>query len=60
MVFARSAYYVRSGVLGGMFPFVVVRNFRDFYEEDMKLLQGQLSTETLTKKNAPANFSFEK
>ena len=52
-IFARSAYYVRSGVLGGMFPYVrkfVVRNFRDFYEEDMKLLQGQLSTETLTKK----------
>ena len=27
-----------------------VRILRDFYEEDMKLLQGQLSTETLTKK----------
>ena len=53
-LFARSAYYVRSGVLGGMFPsvwcLVFVRNFCDITEADIDLVRGLLSTETLTKK----------
>ena len=51
-VFARSAYYVRSGVLGGMFPSVClsVRIFREFYRRDMPIRRMLLSTETLTKK----------
>ena len=49
---ARSAYYVRSGVLAGMFPFVrlSVRNFLSFTKSDIDLVRGLLSTETLTKK----------
>ena len=51
IIIARSAYYVRSGVLGGMFPFVClyVRIFRDFYRRDMPIRRMLLSTETLTK-----------
>ena len=52
MIIARSAYYVRSGVLGGMFPCVClcVRNFLSFTKSDIDLVRGLLSTETLTKK----------
>ena len=52
-IIARSAYYVRSGVLAGMFPCVClfgVRNLREFYGADIDLVRGLLSTETLTKK----------
>jgi len=53
IIIARSAYYVRSGVLAGMFPSVLclfVRNLRDFYRRDMPIRRMLLSTETLTKK----------
>ena len=48
---ARSAYYVRSGVLGGMFPFVCVSGiFVIFTKSDIDRADRLLSTETLTKK----------
>ena len=51
-IIARSAYYVRSGVLGGMFPSGVCLSgiFVSFTKSDIDLVRGLLSTETLTKK----------
>ena len=51
-IIARSAYYVRSGVLAGMFPFgvcLVSGFFASFTKSDIDLVRGLLSTETLTK-----------
>ena len=49
-IVARSAYYVRSGVLGGMFPSVRPSGiFVSFTKSDIDLVRGLLSTETLTK-----------
>ena len=53
-IFARSAYYVRSGVLAGMFPFVCLFVCVSgicviFTKSDIDRGRGLLSTETLTK-----------